>query len=179
MGEGERDADRRGWRPIFLDDLVADELARWQPQAAQGGRRLQVAVLEEAPLTGDPVLLARLVGILVDNALRYGTPEGTIALRVEAADDRVLLQVDDDGPGIPAEERQRIFDRFYRGTAVRHRGDGSGLGLSIAAWIVARHNGHIAAADSPLGGTRFSVSFPKAATGVNTATAPVAGASRL
>lgn len=178
MGEGARDADRRGWRPIFLDDLVADELVRWQPQAAQGGRRLLVAALEEAPLTGDPVLLARLVGVLVDNALRYGAPEGTVELRVEGTGDRVVLQVDDDGPGIPLDERERIFDRFYRGSTVRHRGSGSGLGLSIAAWIVARHDGTIAVADSPLGGTRFSVSFPKAAAGGTSAPAPVTAASR-
>jgi signal transduction histidine kinase len=182
MAEGARDADRQGWRPIFLDDLVADELARWQPQAAQGGRRLQVAALEEAPLAGDPVLLARLVGVLVDNALRYGAPGGTVELRVElrveGTGDRVVLQVDDDGPGILPEERERIFDRFYRGTAVRHRGPGSGLGLSIAAWIVARHDGTIAATDSPLGGTRFSISFPKAAPGESSATVPVAAASR-
>ena len=161
MGEADVEADRRGWLPVFLDDLVADELARWQPQAAQGGRSLHVAELEESPVYGDPVLLARLVGILVDNALRYGADGGTVRLGVRPDGVHVLLLVEDDGPGIPAAERARVFDRFYRGAEVRHRGDGSGLGLAIAEWLVRRHGGTIEAGDSALGGAAFTVRLPR------------------
>lgn len=150
---------------LFLDDLVADALPHWQPQAQRSGHIIEVAALEEAPVHGDAVRLARLVGILVDNALRYGREGGTVEVRVTIDDMWSTLLVDDDGPGIPAEERQRIFDRFYRGAAVRHRGDGSGLGLAIAHWIVRQHGGTIEAGASPSGGARLAVRLPRASDG--------------
>lgn len=148
-------------RALFLDDLVADEAPRWQPQAVQLDRHLVFDALEESPVVGDPHLLTRLLAVLVDNALRYTREGGAIhiAVRPEGAD--VRLDVDDDGIGVAAADRARIFDRFHRGTEARHlRPDGSGLGLAIAAWIVARHGGTIAVDDSPLGGARFTVRLP-------------------
>jgi signal transduction histidine kinase len=143
---------------LFLDDLVADELPRWQPRAEQLGVTLTIGALEEAPVRGDAVLLTRLCGVLVDNALRYcGTP-GEIRVSVQACDGRATLTVEDNGLGVPEADRARIFDRFFRGEEARHRrADGSGLGLAIAAWIVRRHGGAIRVDDSALGGARFVV----------------------
>lgn len=143
---------------LFLDDLVADELPRWQPQAQQLGVELTVGELEEAAVHGDATLLARLCGVLVDNALRYcGTP-GAVRVAVRSHNGYAVLTVDDNGAGVPVADRARIFDRFFRGEQARHRrADGSGLGLAIASWIVRRHGGSIVVETSDLGGARFMV----------------------
>jgi signal transduction histidine kinase len=148
---------------LFLDDLIADEIPRWQPQAQQLGIALVVETLEETPVQGDALLLSRLCGVLLDNALRYGAAAGTVRLSVRALEGEALLTVEDDGPGVPPDDRSRVFDRFFRGEAARHkRADGSGLGLAIAAWIVRRHGGTITVHDSALGGAEFRVGLPLA-----------------
>lgn len=151
---------------LFLDDLVADELPRWQPQAEQLGVALTVGALEEAAVRGDAVLLARLCGVLVDNALRYSGTPGNVRVSVQARTDVVVLTVEDNGRGVPVADRGRIFDRFFRGEEARHRrADGSGLGLAIASWIVRRHGGTIRVDDSELGGARFVVELGRATVG--------------
>lgn len=146
---------------LFLDDLIADEVPRWQPQATQLERQLVFDALEESPVVGDPQLLVRLVDVLVDNALRYTRPGGAMHIAVRPDEGHVRLDVDDDGIGVAPADRARIFDRFHRGVEARHmRPEGSGLGLAIAAWIVARHGGTITVDDSPLGGARFTVRLP-------------------
>ncbi|MBL0939209.1 MAG: HAMP domain-containing histidine kinase [Gemmatimonadaceae bacterium] len=152
--------------PLFLDDLVSDEVARWQPRAQQTGVTLSVGLLEETPVLGDAVLLRRLVGILTDNALRYGAARGQVRLSVTSRSASggavATLTVDDDGPGVPVVDRQRVFDRFFRGDAARQRrADGSGLGLAIAAWIAQRHAGQIHISGSDLGGASFVVTLPR------------------
>ncbi|MFO0094819.1 MAG: sensor histidine kinase [Gemmatimonadaceae bacterium] len=148
---------------LYLDDLLADEAPRWQPQAHQLGRQLFIAELEETPVQGEAPLLSRLIGVLVDHALRYGRAGGTVRLSVRPDGAFARFDVDDDGPGVPPAERERVFDRFYRGETARHqRSDGSGLGLAIAAWIVTRHHGHIDVGQSELGGARFTVRLPLA-----------------
>ena len=146
---------------LFLDDIVADEVPRWHAEAQRRTITLTHGALEETPLNGDPVLLARLISILVDNAIRYGRDGGTVRVSVRPEGALACLDVIDDGIGIPLAERVRIFDRFFRGEAARHRrSDGSGLGLAIAAWIVRRHQGTIDAHDGPSGGTAIRVRLP-------------------
>lgn len=116
---------------------------------------------EEGPalIRARPFLIRELIGNLVDNALRYA-PAGTVTVRVARASlEHVLLVVEDDGPGIPAGERSRVFERFYRirGT----RGDGAGLGLAIVREIASRHGGTVHLTDGPGGkGLRVEVRFP-------------------
>ena len=149
------------FRRLFLDDLIADELARWGPQAEKLQLRLGVDRLDEAPIMGDRALLARLVGILVDNALRYSSAGGSVVLSVWPENGMANLEVDDEGSGVPEGERGQIFERFYRGEDARKkRPDGSGLGLAIARWIVERHKGRIQVTNSGRGGARFCVSLP-------------------
>jgi two-component system OmpR family sensor kinase/two-component system sensor histidine kinase QseC len=111
--------------------------------------------------SSDPQSLSALVRNLVDNAVRYGHVGGRVVVRVECSAGAALLTVDDDGPGIPVEERERVFDRFYR----RHPGEttGSGLGLAIVRAIADRHQAQITLGDSPLGGLRVSVRFAPSA----------------
>ena len=102
--------------------------------------------------------LAVLLGNLIDNAVRYTPPNGRVDVTVENEHDRTVLAVSDSGPGIAEAERERVFDRFYRGE--RHDGYGSGLGLSIARSVAAAHNAEVELSDNRSGnGLRVSVSF--------------------
>lgn len=148
---------------LFLDDVVMDELPRWQPEAQRRQMTLDYIALEESPVLGDASLLPRLISILVDNAIRYGHDGGRVQVRVRPADGAAVLDVEDDGIGIPEQDRARIFDRFFRGDTARlKRPDGSGLGLAIAAWIVQQHRGTIAVIAGELGGTLVQVRLPLA-----------------
>jgi signal transduction histidine kinase len=106
---------------------------------------------------GDPDAVARVVRILIDNALRYG--DGG-SIRVTAAAD-ATVEVADRGPGVPPEERDRIFERFYRGRARGTEG-GFGLGLAIGRELAERMGGTLTLSDRPGGGTRFRLSLPRA-----------------
>ena len=112
-----------------------------------------------AQVAGDPVLWSQAIGNLVANARRHATSQVKVTLHAEGTD--AVLHVDDDGSGVPAEERERIFDRFVRLDESRARdGGGSGLGLSIVHKIVTAYDGRVLVTDSPLGGARFSVVVP-------------------
>ena len=112
-----------------------------------------------APVTGDAAMLGEMVANLVDNALLYVPPGGRVTIGVAARDGAAQLRVEDDGPGIPADEMPRVFERFYRvlGTGV----DGSGLGLAIVREIVRAHRATIAMS-KPLDGPGLvvDIAFP-------------------
>jgi two-component system, OmpR family, sensor histidine kinase CiaH len=103
--------------------------------------------------------LDRLLGVLLDNACKYAPQGGRVLVRVEPDANRVRLVVEDSGPGIPPDQRDRIFDRFHRGT---NAAVGSGLGLAIADAIVRATNGRWQIGESPDGGASMSVSWPRA-----------------
>ena len=109
-------------------------------------------------LSGDPARLRQLVMILIDNAIRHSPNGGRVFVRVRTEGRDATLVVEDDGPGIRAEDLPRLFDRFYR--AAGAPGGGTGLGLAIAAWIAERHDGRIEAANRPEHGARFTVRLP-------------------
>jgi two-component system sensor histidine kinase QseC len=133
--------------------VAAVALAALEPLALKRGVRLTLDV-EPAVVVGDADRLRRLVTVLADNAIRHGREGGNVAVIVREGS----LVVEDDGPGIPAADRDRVFDRFFRGEGAAP--GGSGLGLAIAAWIVERHGGRIRVAPSASGGARFEVSLP-------------------
>jgi signal transduction histidine kinase len=114
----------------------------------------------------DADMLARVIRNLVENARRHAGPDGQVTVSSAAVAGRLRVFVDDDGPGIPPAERERVFDRFHRSDAARDRGSGgSGLGLAIARAIVTAHGGTIGAEDSPAGGARISFELPGLRTG--------------
>ncbi len=158
-----RDTPAAAFSAVFLDDVVTDELRQWHAPADRASITLRCSVLQEAPTRGDPVLLGRLVGILLDNALRYGHPQGFVDVRVTSTASDAILEVEDDGIGIDPVDRERLFERFYRSPRGRaHRNDGSGLGLAIAQWIVERHDGQIELTSGPRNaGTLVTVRLPK------------------
>ncbi|HEX4580031.1 MAG TPA: ATP-binding protein, partial [Candidatus Dormibacteraeota bacterium] len=117
-----------------LGVLAAQTATRFEAVALARGLTLTVAVEPVSTMiSAPPEWLDRLLGVLLDNACRYTPTGGTIDLRVGRRDGRVRLVVDDSGPGIPPDERQRIFDRFRRASDTP---GGSGLGLAIAAAVV-------------------------------------------
>jgi signal transduction histidine kinase len=110
-----------------------------------------------ALISAPPEWIDRLAGVLIDNACRYAGPDGQVRIGVSAAASRVSLTVEDSGPGIPEEERPRLFDRFHRAT---DKGQGAGLGLAIADSIVRSTGGRWHVGDSAsLGGARMEVSW--------------------
>ncbi len=117
--------------------------------------------LDAAPnirVRGDREALRILVRNLVDNAVRYTPPHGSVQVRCMTTPEEVLLEVSDTGPGIPSAERERVFDRFYRRAAAQE--SGTGLGLAIVKAIADRHGARIALGDAPQGGLCATVSFP-------------------
>ena len=108
----------------------------------------------------DPRRVEQLVVNLVDNAAKHGG--GAVRIGVDVAPDRLVLEVDDEGPGVPADERSLVFDRFARGRAASARGgsEGTGLGLAIVAQHVQAHRGSVEILDRPGGGARFRVVLP-------------------
>ena len=127
--------------PIDTAGLVEMTIEIYQPLAEERGQTL-TGIADAIRFCGDRELLIQMLGNLVENACRH-TPRGTrIEVGARLQEGRVLLWVQDDGPGIPEAERERVFRRFYRLQASR-TAPGNGLGLSLAAAIAARHGGRI------------------------------------
>jgi two-component system, OmpR family, sensor kinase len=136
--------------PALLRELVAAD--------ASG---VELGKLTERHVAGSPELLARVVRNLLANARRHAGESGRVVLSAMTTGGRVAIYVDDDGPGIPAAERERIFERFHRVDSARGRASGgSGLGLAISREIVEAHGGRIWVEDSALGGARAAFELP-------------------
>jgi len=146
-------------RDVDLDDLALAVARR----VHRPGLRVDTAGIGAGRVRGDQVALTQVVQNLVDNGARHAG--AVVALAVQKTEDGVVLVVEDDGPGIPAEHRQRVFDRFVRLDEARARdAGGSGLGLAIVQEIVAAHGGTVDISASDLGGARFVVRLPGSST---------------
>jgi two-component system sensor histidine kinase TctE len=142
-----------------LADLVREQADAWLRSTTGRGVELEFE-LAPAPIVGNGLLVGELASNLVDNAARYGAK--TVRIATHRNGRRSLLEVSDDGPGIPAEERTRIFERFHR-LQNNVSTEGSGLGLAIVNEIAQRHRAEIEVGDGMLGqGTNVRVSFPTA-----------------
>ncbi|MEV4687379.1 sensor histidine kinase [Microbacterium sp. LWH3-1.2] len=144
------------------DDVDVDDLALAEAKRLRAaGAVVDATGVRAARVRGDARLLGQLVRNLADNAARHART--AVAIGVLERDGQVLLTVDDDGEGVPIEERERIFERFVRLDEARARdAGGSGLGLAIARAIAEAEGGSIRVEHSPLGGARFAVSLPAA-----------------
>ncbi len=143
---------------VDLRAVVRSRLDDLSHLAAERDIRLQLA-LAPATVPGDQVALEAMVRNVLENALRYSPIGGTVAVRLEVNNGRAVLVIEDAGPGIPADARERVFERFHRelGTEV----EGSGLGLAIVAQVLKAHGGTIALDQSPtLTGLRVQVTLP-------------------
>jgi signal transduction histidine kinase len=137
--------------PVDLLALAAEEAAHYDLEAT--GTPVTV--------TGDRLLLRRLIRNLLENARHYGG-DGPVTLSVTRNGDRAVLEVSDRGPGVPAGERERIFEPFYRLADTREAGRGSGLGLALVRQIAQRHGGSAVCLATEPTGSRFRIDLPAA-----------------
>jgi len=152
--QGQPDAE-----PVDVGVLAAQTVDRFRVVAEARGQAISLRAADDSAIvTAPPDWLDRLLGVLLDNACRYSPDGGAVAVTVSGDGRRIRLAVDDSGPGIPAPERDRIFDRFRRATEAP---GGTGLGLAIADAIVRATNGRWQIGDSAAGGASMSVSWQR------------------
>jgi two-component system, OmpR family, sensor histidine kinase CiaH len=150
--------------PVDVGTLATTTAERFRAIAEGRGLRLVTRVTgTSSPVINAPAeWLGRLVSVLIDNAVKYSSPGGAVSVEVSTDAGRVRLAVEDTGPGIPASERDRIFDRFHRAT---DEPGGAGLGLAIADAIVRGTGGRWEIGDAPGGGARMAASWTRTADG--------------
>jgi signal transduction histidine kinase len=140
-----------------LGEVAAAAESRFEPLASRNGVTLEFARPTAATtVRANAESIDRLVGVLVDNACKFAGPEGRVSVTVQVVAHRLVLTVDDSGPGIPLNERDVVFDRFHRTDS---SGGGTGLGLAIANAIIKSTHAQCVVGESPLGGARFEVSW--------------------
>jgi two-component system OmpR family sensor kinase len=150
--------------PVDLLTIVADAVGDAKVVSPDHPVSLRVTATDDAHppvVVGDDARLRQVVGNLLSNALTH-TPAGTpVTVAVDTAADRVRLTVSDEGPGMSAEQADRVFERFYRADPARTRSSGgSGLGLSIVASLVAAHDGSVRVDTAPGEGACFTIDLP-------------------
>ena len=154
-------------QPVELDVVVAECVEASQPAAAAKGIEL-VSSAERlpAPLQGDPARLAQVLDNLVSNALKFTPAGGRVEVRLSAADGVALIEVEDTGLGLAEDEREQLFERFFRSSrAAENAIPGTGLGLAIAKTIVERHGGRIELESAVDVGTTVRVELPLSLSG--------------
>ncbi len=125
------------------------------------GRPLNIEIQEGiSSVNADPDMMGLALRQLLGNAVKYSPPETTIVISASQADDTVTIRVRDQGPGIPPDEFESIFERFYRGKRIQESVAGTGMGLSIARDIVSAHQGRLWVENAPEGGAQFSFTLP-------------------
>ncbi|MES2932674.1 MAG: ATP-binding protein [Pseudomonadota bacterium] len=146
-----------GKQPVDVAESLRQVMAELFPQAQARNITLELDAADHVSIAAEPVGLSILVRNLLENAVRYTPAGGMVQAQVVAGETGVQLVVEDSGPGIAPEERERVFDRFYRGGA--NEPTGSGLGLSIVRNIVEQHGASITLGESRYGGLKVSVTF--------------------
>jgi signal transduction histidine kinase len=144
--------------PVDLAEVAAVTVADAADRATDGTITLQ-ADLRPAPASGEPVLLERMAGNLLDNALRYNHPGGTVTFTSGTANGHAFLRVVNTGRPVTPDEERRLFEPFVRGTANSTRG--AGLGLSIVRAVVTAHDGEISSTARPTGGMDIAIHLPQ------------------
>ena len=142
---------------------VLEQAAREARLHAPDGVELTVQAEPDLTVEGDPDRIHQVVANLVENAVRHSPHPGRVAVGAYAENGTVRIEVADEGPGIPAEEAERVFERFYRADAARSGDGGAGLGLAIARWIVDLHGGSIRVEPAEPRGCRMVVELPRVA----------------
>jgi two-component system sensor histidine kinase MtrB len=152
--------------PLVMETVPAIELLHQSVRSAAARHALAEPVVEVDESVGDPLVevdrrrFERVVTNLIDNAHRYA--DGAVAVRINRIANHLAINIDDAGPGIPVDEREHIFERFYRGRAAHDRGiaRGTGLGLALVRDHVKAFGGSITVLESADGGARFQIILP-------------------
>ena len=147
--------------PFNMAELTQDVVMKFQPLAGEMGVALTADLPKDLPnVRGDLALIERALSNLIENAVRYTPGNGSVCVRLENTNHAVYVFVSDTGPGIPAEDLSRIFERFYRLEKSRTSRHGAGLGLAIAQKIIELHNSRIKVESVVNEGTTFSFVLP-------------------
>jgi signal transduction histidine kinase len=143
---------------VDLGEVARAAVDRWTGPAAKTGKRIMEQISTPVPVWANADDLAHVLDNLLENSIRYSTEGAEITVQAKS-DGQQLLVVSDTGPGIPPADRDRIFERFYRGTTGRKAGPGTGLGLAVVAELVQRWGGEVRVADRP--GMCIEAAFPR------------------
>ena len=164
-------ANGREAQVFDLRQIADAAVQEWVPRAI--ARNIDIGfMLDNAPVTGNPVLMAELLSNLIDNAVRYTPLGGAVTIRTGVDHDEAYLCVEDTGPGIPEDKRSAIFERFYR--IEGSPGEGSGLGLAIVKEVADSHHATLSVQSAESSGLKIVARFPAA---VQTYAAPAASAT--
>jgi two-component system OmpR family sensor kinase len=158
MARLEPEASQEPSAAVALTDVAAGVVAENETLAEARGVEVRLGRMDPATAQGQPNAIYTLARNLLDNAVRYTPAGGRVEIEVRSEDGKAVLQVSDTGPGIPAEERGRVFDRFYRLPGAS--AEGSGLGLAIVKQIADAHGAAIELGEADHGGLRATVRFP-------------------
>jgi signal transduction histidine kinase len=162
MARADLRAPHAPFRPVALLPIAAEEAARTGARLVEGAVD---AAAGGAVVAGDPALLRHMLRNLLENARQHGRsgegPGADVEIQIAAGRERVVVTVDDRGPGIPESERDQIFEPFFRGGRTRAEGrGGTGLGLALVRQVARFHGGEVACHARPGGGSRFEVTLP-------------------
>jgi two-component system OmpR family sensor kinase len=151
--------------PLHLEELVHDIVRAVRPVAEDREVRLDLGEVVDAPTRADRDLLGRVLLNLLDNAIKHSPPGGVVDVRMQSGSGTHRVSVIDDGPGIPPELHDRVFERFFRADSARSRSEssttsGAGLGLAIARRIAELHGGRLDLVESRAGRTEFRLTIP-------------------
>ena len=148
--------------PLDLGQLTREAAASLAVLAEERRQRISIEAAERITVVADGLVLREAMTNVIDNAIKYSPMGATIAVAVCADGERAVVEVADQGPGIAAEHRERIFDRFFRVDTARSRdAGGTGLGLAIAKWAVEINGGSIRVDSAATGGSVFRISLPR------------------
>jgi heavy metal sensor kinase len=178
LSRGDAGTVRLVAEPIDAGLLMREVVAALAVLAEERQQRLRVDAAEDVDVRADRLVLREAFMNVVDNAIKYSPPQSAIEVRVCRVGEQAVITVADQGNGIPAEHRERIFDRFYRIDEARSRqSGGTGLGLAIAKWAVEVSGGRISVEDGATGGSVFQITLPLCAS-TGPATAQVHGTTQ-
>ena len=167
LSYGDAGTVRLSRESVDLGQLTRDVVSSLGILAEERNQRLEVDIADGVAVTADRLVLREAITNVVDNAIKYSPRTSRIEIRVRAERDHAVLAVADEGTGIAAEHRERIFDRFFRLDEGRSRDSGgTGLGLAIAKWAVEVNGGRISVENSANGGAMFRIVLPMGAASI-------------
>jgi len=159
LGQAEAGGMRIKRKDLDLSAFLSEMVELYTPSAEEHELQLESAIAPDMKMRADRQLLAQALSNLFDNALKYVPEGGKILLRAAINENRIEIVLEDSGPGIPPEMREKIFERFTRLDPSRTL-PGTGLGLALVRAFVELHNGNVSVHESPLGGAAFIVTLP-------------------
>jgi signal transduction histidine kinase len=160
ISKAEAGVDHLTREEIDLAKVVQEACKLFEPTAEDKGIALGCHLPGESHILGDTQMIQRMLSNLLDNAIKYTPPGGSVRVSVSENDGQVVVSIKDTGIGISPRDLPHIFERFYRGDESRSQ-SGIGLGLSLARAIARSHGGDIATASTPNQGSTFTITLPK------------------